>query len=95
VDVYRWAKKSKVFLPVNFRKTLEQEAMFLKMLSMRQYFIKLSPLQHQTRMAEAVQEAMKYYPEKGLSDRAVVVIQIAGAVFFAVIYVTQLAARAI
>ena len=91
VDVYRWAKKHKVFLPINFRQTPEQEAMYLKILSMRHYFVKLPPLEHQARVAEAVQEAMKYYPVSGLTDRAIVVVQVAGVIFFAILFLRDLA----
>ena len=90
VDVYKWAAKRKIFVPVNFRRTPEQEKMFLKIASMRHYFVKLPPIEHQARISEALEEMMKYYPVSGLSDRAIVVVQIAGAIFFAVIYLKNL-----
>jgi hypothetical protein len=91
VDVYRWAAKHKIFLPANFRKTPEQEAMYLKMLCMKKYFIKLSPLEHEARVAEALEEEMEYYPEGGLSDRAVALLQIVTTLFFAIFYLIDLA----
>lgn len=85
IDLYRWASDKKIFLPINFRKTPEQEQLFLKILAMKQYFVKLHPVLEQARYTEAMKEAMKYMPSNGFSDKTVMIIQIAGVAFLVVI----------
>jgi hypothetical protein len=87
VDLYKWAEKKKIRLPLNFRKTVEEEKLFLKLLAMRQYFVRLPPDQEKARFSEAMKEAMKHLPSNGFSDKTVIIFQIAGTFFFAVFYV--------
>lgn len=43
VDLYKWARKNKILLPIDCRKPPEREGMFLKMLAIKQYFVKAAP----------------------------------------------------
>ena len=78
VNLYQWAKEKKIWVPLDWRQTPEMEKMFLKLLAMKQYYIKGTPAQEQARFSEAMKEAMKYLPTEGLSDQAVMIVQIAG-----------------
>jgi hypothetical protein len=91
IDVSRWAEKYKIYLPVNFRKTPEQEKMHLKMLYLSRFFKKMTPVEHRDQMAEALEEAMKNSLESGLSDRAVALIQIVTIIFLTILNLGELA----
>lgn len=86
VNLYSWAKKNKIIVPLDLSRTPEREQMFLKIQALRQFFVKLSPAEEAARFTEAMKEAMQYLPSSGFSDKTVIVFQVAGTVFFAVIY---------
>ncbi len=93
VSIYKWAADKKIFLPADFRRTPSEEAMFLKLLAMRQYFVKLPPAEEQARYSEALKEAAKYLPGNGLSDGMVTLILIGGGIFFIVLTITEMRAK--
>ncbi len=93
VNVYKWAADRKIFLPADFRKTPQEEAMFLKLLAMRQYFVKLTPAEEQARYSEALKEAAKYLPGKGLSDGTFMLLQIGVGIFLFVIIIKEMTAK--
>ncbi len=93
VNIYKWAADKKIFLPLDFRKTPEQEKVFLKYLSLKHHFVRLPADQEQARFSEALKEAIKYLPSKGLSDKIVISFQIAGTIFFAVLCVMKLTSK--
>lgn len=81
IDIVRWATNKKITLPPSFRQTPEMEKHYLKILSFSQAFIKLTPEQKAIRFREAVQEAKMLISSTGLSDRDLLIIQVAGIVF--------------
>jgi hypothetical protein len=89
VDIHRWAKDKKIFLPYDFRKTPEEEFRNLKLLAMKQFYIRGTPEQERQHFSEAMKESMKYLPGKGLSDTTVFILQIGFNVVFC-IFVTIL-----
>jgi hypothetical protein len=93
VDIYRWAKEKKIFLPLDFRRTPEEEKMFLKLLSLKPYFVRLTPDLERARFSEAMKEAMKYLPSNGFSDKTVMIFQVGGIIFFAIISVMAAQAK--
>lgn len=78
VNLFKWAKEKKIWVPLDWRQTPDMERMFLKMVTMRQFYIKGTPAEEQARFSEAMKEAMKYLPTEGLSDQAVMIVQIVG-----------------
>jgi hypothetical protein len=86
VDLFRWAKKHKVIVPLSCANISEDKVLFLKQIALRQYFVKLSSAEESACFTEAMKEAMTYLPKIGLSDNTVHVFQIAGTIFFAVLY---------
>ena len=89
IDLFKWAEKNKVFIPLNFRSNDEIKECFLKILSSRDHFIKLPPLMENDRYHKAIKQAYKYLPsEGGLSERTILIIRVAGVVFLAIVHLT-------
>jgi len=87
INIFRWAQKNNVVLPVDFRRTKEQETLFLKYIANRDNYVQLSPALERARFSKALKEAMEYLPSSGLQDKTVIAFQIAGTIFFAVLFV--------
>jgi len=85
VNVLQWAANARKFLPLDFRRTPEQQKYYLKLLSMTHHFIKLPPAEAEVRYHRAIQEAYKYLPNEGFTDSTILVIQVAGVVFLAIV----------
>lgn len=86
VDLFGWAKKNKIIVPLSCANIAEEKLLFLKQIALRQYFVKLSPIEESSLFSEAMKEAMTYLPKIGLSDKTVYAFQVAGTIFFAVLY---------
>lgn len=86
VDLYRWAADRKLIFPLDVKGIPEQEKLFLKMLAMKQYFVKMSPEQEAKRFSAAMKEAMEHLPSNGLSDKTIILLHVAGTIFIAVLY---------
>jgi hypothetical protein len=84
VNVFRWAQKNNIFLPVDLRKTKEEEIIFLKYLANHCNFVKLSANLEKSRFSAALKEAIRYLPSNGYSDKMVMIFQIAGTIFFVI-----------
>lgn len=93
VNIFKWAAKKKIFIPIDFKRTREQEEMFLKLISMRQYFVRLPTAEEQARFSAALKESMKYLPLEGFKDKTVIVFQVAGTIFCAVLFAINATAK--
>jgi hypothetical protein len=85
VNIFKWAQEKNVFLPLDFRGTPEVHEIFLKYLANRPNFVTLPPHIEKARFSAALKEAIQYLPSNGLSDRTIMIFQIAGIIFLAVL----------
>jgi hypothetical protein len=84
VDIHKWAKTKKILLPYDFRKTPEEEYRSLRLLALKQFYIRGTREEEQKRFGEAVKEGIKYLSGTGISDATALIIQVGCHVLFCI-----------
>jgi hypothetical protein len=85
IDLYKWAADRKTWIPLDWKTTPQEEFQFLKLLALKQFYVRGTPAQESARFTEALKESMKYIPGPGLSDKTATILHIAGSIFICVL----------